>query len=180
MLTRIAVPELDARSVQCVLQLGVHELGQVRNRLDSSQIVEQAESLDAEGRFTDDVTEAICVVLRTCGAAVEWPERSVGERHRTIERGDEAAEAERDRRIVAEVAAGALKAGARLAEYRAFAQQLLTNPQAVARAYADLEWEGVLKKHPSGGMEVAPGADRICRLRLQDALNRRKAAHQAK
>jgi GntR family transcriptional regulator len=74
--------------------------------------------------------------------------------------------------IMAAVATGALKAGARLAEYRAFAQQLLTNPQAVARAYADLEWEGVLKKHSSGGMEVTPGAERICRLRLQDAARR--------
>jgi GntR family transcriptional regulator len=74
--------------------------------------------------------------------------------------------------VMAAVASGALKPGATLAEYRAFAQQLLTNPQAVARAYADLEWEGVLKKHPSGGMEVAPSADRICRLRLQDAARR--------
>ena len=74
--------------------------------------------------------------------------------------------------IMAAVAAGALQAGATLAEYRALAQQLLTNPQAVARAYADLEWEGVLKKHPSGGMEVTAGADRICRLRLQDVARR--------
>jgi GntR family transcriptional regulator len=74
--------------------------------------------------------------------------------------------------VMAAIAAGALKAGATLAEYRALAQQLLTNPQAVARAYADLEWEGVLKKHPSGGMEVTAGADRICRLRLQDVARR--------
>jgi GntR family transcriptional regulator len=70
--------------------------------------------------------------------------------------------------ILAAVASGSLKAGAVLAEYRAFARQLLTNPQAVARAYADLEWQGVLGKHPSGGMEVTAGAERICRLRLQD------------
>src|SRR5215475_3729880 len=43
--------------------------------------------------------------------------------------------------LMAHVAAGTLAAGARLADHRAFAQQLLTNPQATARAYAELEWE---------------------------------------
>lgn len=66
------------------------------------------------------------------------------------------------------VASGVLKVGARLAEYRALAQELLTNPQAVARAYGDLEAEGVLKKDASGSMEVTPGASVTCRLRLQD------------
>jgi GntR family transcriptional regulator len=70
--------------------------------------------------------------------------------------------------IRAHIASGALKAGARFAEYRAFAQELLTNPQAVARAYGDLEWEGVLTKDPAGGMEVTAGAAVTCRLRLQD------------
>lgn len=71
------------------------------------------------------------------------------------------------------VASGALKAGASLAEYRAFAQELLINPQVVARAYGDLEWDGVLKKCPGGGMEVAAGADLICRIRLQDTARSR-------
>ena len=43
--------------------------------------------------------------------------------------------------IRAHVASGALKAGTVLAEYRAFAQELLTNPQVVARAYAELDGE---------------------------------------
>jgi GntR family transcriptional regulator len=73
----------------------------------------------------------------------------------------------------AHIASGALKAGARLAEYRALAQELLTNPQAVARAYGDLEWEGVLKKDPAGGMQVTPGAAVICRMRLQDTARQR-------
>jgi GntR family transcriptional regulator len=83
--------------------------------------------------------------------------------------------------ICAHVASGALKPGAHLAEYRALAQELLTNPQVVARAYGDLEWEGVLKKDRSGGMEVTPGAAVICRVRLQDAARRslRQAAAQA-
>jgi hypothetical protein len=73
--------------------------------------IEQAEELDAHGRFADDVTEAIRVVLRTRGAAIERPDRSVGEQQRTIEGRGEAAEAARDRRIVAEVAARRQAAG---------------------------------------------------------------------
>jgi GntR family transcriptional regulator len=75
--------------------------------------------------------------------------------------------------LMAHVAAGTLAAGARLADSRAFAQQLLTNPQATARAYAELEWEGVVKKHPEGGVEVVPGADAICRMRRQDGARQR-------
>jgi GntR family transcriptional regulator len=75
--------------------------------------------------------------------------------------------------LMAHVAAGTLAAGARLADSRAFAQQLLTNPQATARAYADLEWEGVVRKHPAGGMEVIAGAAAICRLRIQDMARQR-------
>ena len=75
--------------------------------------------------------------------------------------------------IMAHVAAGDLAAGTRLADYRLFAQELLTNPQVVARAYTDLEWEGVLKRHSEGGMEVVAGADVICRGRLRDLARQR-------
>jgi GntR family transcriptional regulator len=75
--------------------------------------------------------------------------------------------------IMAHVASGDLPAGATLADYREFAQQLLTNPQVVARAYADLEWAGVLRKHPVGGMEVIAGADVVCKVRLQDMARQR-------
>ena len=71
------------------------------------------------------------------------------------------------------IASGHLQAGTRLADYRAFAQQLLTNPQAVTRCYAELKEDGVLKKHPSGGMEVVAGAEFICRRRLQDTVRQR-------
>jgi len=82
--------------------------------------------------------------------------------------------------IRAHVASGALVAGAKLTEYRAFAQELLTNPQVVARAYADLESEGVLVKQPGGGMLVTAGGSVICRVRLQDeARERIHAAIQA-
>jgi len=70
--------------------------------------------------------------------------------------------------IRAHVASGALVAGAKLAEFHTFAQELLTNPQVVARAYADLEADGVLAKNPAGGMMVTPGGPVICRVRLQE------------
>ena len=75
--------------------------------------------------------------------------------------------------LMAHVAAEDLKPGAKLAEYRAFAQQLLTNPNVVARAYADLETDGVLRKDAAGGMEVMAGAAVICRVRLQDMAGQR-------
>src|SRR5437762_1676959 len=75
--------------------------------------------------------------------------------------------------IRAHIASGALTDGARLAEYRACAQELLTNPQVVARAYADLEWEGVLKKSAAGGMEVTPAGAVICRDRLRATARER-------
>jgi len=75
--------------------------------------------------------------------------------------------------IRAHVATEALKAGAQLPEYRAFAQELLANPQVVARAYSDLELEGVLKKLPTGAMEVVAGAAVGCRLRLQETARQR-------
>jgi len=71
------------------------------------------------------------------------------------------------------VASGALKAGVRLPEYRALAQELLTNPQAVARAYGELEADGVLRPVAAGAMEVTTGAGMTCRLRLQDAARSR-------
>jgi len=75
--------------------------------------------------------------------------------------------------LMAHIATGVLKAGTRLADYRTFAQELLANPQVVARAYADLEWAGVLERHAAGGMAVVAGADVICRGRLQDAARQR-------
>jgi DNA-binding transcriptional regulator YhcF (GntR family) len=75
--------------------------------------------------------------------------------------------------VVAHVASEALKAGARLPEYRALSQQLLTHPQVVARAYADLEWEGVLTKSAAGGMEVTSDAAVICRIRQRHRASER-------
>ncbi len=71
--------------------------------------------------------------------------------------------------VRAHIASGALKPGAWLAEYRAHAQQLLTNPQVVARAYDELQREGVLKADAAGNMEITGAAVGICRQRLQES-----------
>ncbi|MFO0966444.1 MAG: GntR family transcriptional regulator [Gemmataceae bacterium] len=70
------------------------------------------------------------------------------------------------------IATGALKPGVSLPEFRAFAQQLVANPQVVARAYADLEWEGVLQRDEEGRAAITPGAALTCRMRLQDGVRR--------
>jgi GntR family transcriptional regulator len=67
--------------------------------------------------------------------------------------------------VIGHIATESLKAGAQLPEYRALAQRLLTHPQVVARAYADLEWEGVLTPSAGGGMEITSDAAVICRIR---------------
>ena len=73
----------------------------------------------------------------------------------------------------AQIATGVLAAGAKLPDSRVFAQELVANPWAVAKAYGDLEWEGVLAKAPGGRMVVTAGAAVVCRLRLQDAAKER-------
>ena len=73
----------------------------------------------------------------------------------------------------AQIASGVLGPGAKLPESRLFAQELVANPGAVAKAYGDLEYEGVLKKLPGGRMEVTPGAAVVCRVRIQDAAKER-------
>jgi GntR family transcriptional regulator len=75
--------------------------------------------------------------------------------------------------IRAQVASGALKAGAALAEHRALAKELLTNPQVVARAYGELEREGVLKKDVTGTVEVTAAAAELCRQHLRDLARTR-------
>ncbi|MBI4482081.1 MAG: GntR family transcriptional regulator [Acidobacteria bacterium] len=69
------------------------------------------------------------------------------------------------------VAAGALKPGDALPSVRKLASDLRINPNTVARAYLDLERDGVITAVPGGGTFVADGqpgllkAERIRRLR---------------
>jgi GntR family transcriptional regulator len=59
------------------------------------------------------------------------------------------------------VAAGALKPGDLLPSVRALAAELGINPNTVARAYQELESEGVIRTVPGGGTFVADGVPRL-------------------
>ena len=69
------------------------------------------------------------------------------------------------------VAAGALRPGDALPSVRKLASDLRINPNTVARAYLELEREGVIRAVPGGGTFVADGvpgllkAERVRRLR---------------
>lgn len=69
------------------------------------------------------------------------------------------------------VAAGALRAGDALPSVRKLASELRINPNTVARAYLELEREGVISAVPGGGTFVADGlpgllkAERVRRIR---------------
>lgn len=54
------------------------------------------------------------------------------------------------------VASGALQAGEQLPSVRVLAEQLVVNPNTVARAYADLTRDGVLDSQAGKGLFVAP------------------------
>jgi GntR family transcriptional regulator len=71
------------------------------------------------------------------------------------------------------IASGTIAPGSPLADPRAFAQQLLVNPNVTSRAYADLEREGVVKRLANGSLVVSESAYAICRLRVQDAGRQR-------
>jgi len=70
--------------------------------------------------------------------------------------------------IMEHIATGGIPAGVKMDEYRALAQELLTNPQVVAQAYQNLEWDGILKTSRLGLMEVTANAAGICRAKLQE------------
>lgn len=54
------------------------------------------------------------------------------------------------------IAMGSLKAGDELPPVRVLAQQLLINPNTVAKAYKELENEGLIYTRPGSGTYVAP------------------------
>ncbi len=76
------------------------------------------------------------------------------------------------------VAAGALKQGDALMSVRKLAAELRVNPNTVARAYQDLEREGVIRSVPGGGSYVAengPGLTKTEKLRRLRPLARQLA-----
>jgi GntR family transcriptional regulator len=61
------------------------------------------------------------------------------------------------------VSAGRLAAGAELPAIRVLAEQLLVNPNTVARAYRELGLAGVVEKHRTTGTFVSDGGSRLAR-----------------
>ena len=61
------------------------------------------------------------------------------------------------------VAAGRLKPGDEMPPIRGLAQQLLINPNTVARAYRELEAQGVLQSRQGSGTVVADGGSPLAR-----------------
>lgn len=73
------------------------------------------------------------------------------------------------------IATGALDAGAQLPSVRGLAQQLMINPNTVAKAYAELTAEGWLEARQGLGLFVAPSRQRLSRAerdkRFDQAVN---------
>ena len=61
------------------------------------------------------------------------------------------------------VAAGRLKPGDEMPPIRGLAQQLIINPNTVARAYRELEAQGVLMSRQGSGTVVADGGSPLAR-----------------
>jgi GntR family transcriptional regulator len=59
------------------------------------------------------------------------------------------------------VASGTLSAGEELPAIRVLAEQLLINPNTVARAYRELEVDGLVEKRRTNGTFIAEGGSRL-------------------
>jgi GntR family transcriptional regulator len=71
------------------------------------------------------------------------------------------------------VSSGRLAAGEELPPIRTLAEQLLINPNTVARAYRELELAGVVEKRRTTGTYVSGGASPLARRERLKILGRR-------
>lgn len=74
------------------------------------------------------------------------------------------------RQIKNAIVARALSAGERLPPVRDMAAELVINPNTVARAYRELEWEGLLESTPGRGTFVRADPPRIGRIERRQRL----------
>ena len=68
------------------------------------------------------------------------------------------------------VASGRLRPGEQLPPVRKLAEQLLINPNTVARAYRELETEGIVSSRQGSGVFVAEGESPLARRELSRIL----------
>ena len=66
-------------------------------------------------------------------------------------------------RVIFAVATGALRPGELVPSVRELSKQLVVNPNTVARAYRELQQEGLLEPVRGTGLQVAEGATERCR-----------------
>jgi len=71
------------------------------------------------------------------------------------------------------VAAGVLRPGDLVPSVRELSKQLVVNPNTVARAYRDLQTEGLLETVRGMGLQVAEGAVDRCRTARRDMVRQR-------
>jgi GntR family transcriptional regulator len=71
------------------------------------------------------------------------------------------------------IASGGLEVGAMIPSVRELAQRLLVHPNTVARAFQELERQGVVAARRGRGMEVTPEAPAACRSLRQEIIRGR-------
>jgi GntR family transcriptional regulator len=76
-------------------------------------------------------------------------------------------------RVKFAVAGGVLRAGELVPSVRELSKQLVVNPNTVARAYRDLQAEGLLESVRGMGLQVAEGAAERCRIHRRDIVRER-------
>ena len=77
------------------------------------------------------------------------------------------------RQVKFAVAGGALKTGEMVPSVREVARELAINPNTVARAFRQLQADGVLESIRGMGLQVAAGADRRCRSERVEMIRQR-------
>ncbi len=75
--------------------------------------------------------------------------------------------------IIYGVAAGSLQAGTLIPSVRDLAEKLLVHPNTVARAFQELEREGIVTARRGVGMEVTAAAPAACQARRQELIRQR-------
>jgi GntR family transcriptional regulator len=75
--------------------------------------------------------------------------------------------------IIYGIAAGGLEVGSLIPSVRELAEQLLVHPNTVARAFQELERDGLLATRRGRGMEVTEQAPVACRARRQEIVRQR-------
>jgi GntR family transcriptional regulator len=72
--------------------------------------------------------------------------------------------------VIFNIASGAMEAGELIPSCRDLAQQLIVNPNTIARAFQELERQGIVTAKRGRGMEVTAEAPQLCRSQRQEII----------